>query len=94
MDDHEPPAREDARIKYTGETTESINKKYTPIRLLTWIVAILFVVFGVIWLGYALGLLAVLFPGGPGIFEGWIWGIAGLVGIGLVAYLIYMARTD
>jgi hypothetical protein len=88
MENQEPPAREDARYKHTDETQKTYNRRFTPVRIIVWIVAILFILSGIIWLGYAVGLLTALMPGGPGIFEGWIWGMVGAAGIILLLFLL------
>jgi hypothetical protein len=82
------PVREENRYKHTDETQEKVNTRFTPLRIVTWIVAILFIVSGVIWLGYAVGLLAAAVPGEPSIFQGWIWGMVGVIGLGLLIYLL------
>jgi hypothetical protein len=82
------PVREENRYKHTDETQEKVNTRFAPLRIVTWIVAILFILSGVIWLGYAVGLLAAAVPGEPGIFQGWIWGMVGVIGLGLLIYLL------
>jgi hypothetical protein len=84
--------REDNIITHTDETQASRDVKFAPLALLTWIVAILFVLTGIMWLGYAVGLLAALLPGGPGLMEGWIGGIIGVIGVVMVVLLIAQAR--
>jgi hypothetical protein len=88
MIDEKPPADEEKRYKYTDETQTKVDRRYSPLRVLSWIIAILLVIFGVVWLGYAIGLLAAVFPVGVDIFGGWIWGMLGLAGIALIVILI------
>lgn len=91
-DEKGTPVREENQYKHTDATQESINKKFTPLRLVTWVIAILFILSGIIWLGYAVGLLAAAIPG-TGIFEGWIWGMLGLVGVVIALVLVFSARS-
>jgi uncharacterized membrane protein (DUF485 family) len=93
-DDKGIPVREENRYKHTDETQQSFNTKVTPLRILTWIVAILLVFSGVLWLGYAVGLLAAVVPGEPGIFQGWIWGMLGVVGLVIIIALLVSARSN
>jgi hypothetical protein len=79
------PVREENRYKHTDEDQEKVNRRFTPLRILTWIVAILFLLSGLLWLGYAVGLVAAaVIPGQPDLFRGWIWGILGVAGVVLV----------
>jgi hypothetical protein len=88
MIDEKPPANEEKRYKYTDETQEKVDKRYSPLRAFSWIIAILLVIFGIVWLGFAVGLLAAAIPAGVGIFEGWIWGMLGLAGVVLLVLLL------
>lgn len=92
MVDQKTPADEEKRYKYTDETQAKVDTRYTPLRIFGWIVAVLLVFFGVVWLGYAVGLLAAVFPNVT-LFEGWIWGMLGLAGIVLIALLIRGAKS-
>jgi hypothetical protein len=91
-DDKGTPVREENRYKHTDETQQSVNKRFTPLRLLTWIVAFLLIFSGVLWLGYAVGIAAAIMPGETGLFEGWIWGMMGVLGIAIVIALVVSAR--
>jgi hypothetical protein len=93
MADQHPPANEEKRYKYTDETQVSVDRRYTPLRIAGWIIAALLVIFGIVWLGYAIGLLAAVFPVGVDIFEGWIWGMLGVAGIVLIVLLIRGAKS-
>jgi hypothetical protein len=53
------------------------------------LVAVLLVFSGVLWLGQAFGILAVLVTGELRFFEGWLWGVLGLLGLMLLVVLVY-----
>jgi hypothetical protein len=65
-----------------------------PFRILVWALAILLVLSGILWLGQAFGILGVLLTGELTFFEGWLWGVLGLLGLVLLIILVYNARSS
>jgi hypothetical protein len=84
-----PHHREDESLE---DTQVKVDRRMSPFRLFVGFVAILMVLAGIVWAGQMIGLLAAVLPAGPGILEGWLWGMAGVLGMVLLAVILWGRR--
>lgn len=89
MDKNNPLPREDV---YDASHEVPFRRKVTPLRALGMVVAILMIFMGLLWTAEAVGLVAAVIPGGPGLIRGTIWGAVGLVGVFLLVIILMTMR--
>lgn len=77
---------------YDTENRAPARSNMGPWRPVIWIVTALLLFSGAVWLASLLGYAFALFPGLPDFFSGWIWGVAGLIGICLMVVLLTVLR--
>lgn len=81
-----PHHREDESLE---ETQVKVDRRISPFRIFAGIIAVLMILAGIIWAGQLIGLLTAVLPAGPGLFEGWLWGMLGVIGLILLAAILW-----
>ncbi len=83
-----PHHREDESLE---ETQVKIDQRISPFRIFVGLIAVLMILAGIVWAGQMIGLLTAVLPAGPGFFEGWLWGMLGVLGLVLLAAILWGA---
>jgi hypothetical protein len=85
-----PHHREDESLE---ETQVKVDHRISPFRIFVGLIAVLMVLAGIVWLGQMIGLMTAMLPAGPGFFEGWLWGMLGVIGLIILTAILLGART-
>jgi hypothetical protein len=85
-----PHHREDESLE---ETQVKVDRRISPFRIFVGLIAVLMVLAGIVWLGQMIGLMTAMLPAGPGFFEGWLWGMLGVIGLIILTAILLGART-
>jgi hypothetical protein len=86
-----PHHREDESL---DESQVKIDRRMSPFRIFVSLIAVLLILGGIVWIAEMVGLLTAVLPGGPGFFEGWIWGMLGVFGLILLLIILLNARKE
>jgi hypothetical protein len=86
-----PHHREDESL---DESQVKIDRRMSPFRIFVGVIAVLLVLGGIVWIAQMVGLLTAVLPAGPGFFEGWVWGMLGVLGVILLGVILFNARKE
>lgn len=86
------PERSIDREEVHETTDDAPPREYqSPLRIFVIIFAVLLVFAGVLWTAQAIGILTAFISGGVPFFDHIVWGVAGLIGLILLLWIIFRA---